>query len=366
LCFSIETETHSQDCLLAFGEVLQQLIDLGIQFLLHDLVVIRNDILFLQQFEIGGVLPGLQRCVEGNMGAVGAHDRFDIIFLKPQVAGHLGLGGFPFQGLRQVVVPFPVFVYLAGLFNGKLYRSRLLGQGMHDGLLDPPNGIGDELDLTRSIEPLGGLYESNVTLFIEAKAAFQQVLEDYPDSKERVRALLLLARAYYSEEEYEEAKFHFQKFIELYPAHLQVDRAYFFKAMTDYKMMDLASRDQTHTREALEGFDQLIERFPKSQYLRDARIKKKVCEASLAKNVFEIGKFYYRTGSYQSAIIRLKNLMQEHPNQKFLDEAIFLLAESYYYEQNYGEALDSYKQLLKKYPRSPFALQARNRVKTLR
>ncbi|KMP12165.1 hypothetical protein UZ36_01695 [Candidatus Nitromaritima sp. SCGC AAA799-C22] len=211
-----------------------------------------------------------------------------------------------------------------------------------------------------------GIQETKRHSLAEAKAAFQQVLEDFPDSKERVRALMLLARTYYSDQEYEEAKFHFQKFIELYPAHNKVDRAYFYKAMSSYKMMDIASRDQTYTREALEGFKQLMERFPKSQYFNDAQAKKAECEVSLAQNVFEIGKFYYRTGSYQSAITRLKNLMMDHPNQKFLDEAMFLLAESYYHEQNFSEASDSYKQLLKKFPRSPFALQARSRLKTLR
>jgi outer membrane protein assembly factor BamD len=200
---------------------------------------------------------------------------------------------------------------------------------------------------------------------IEATSAFQQVLEDYPDSKERVKALLLLARAYYSNEEYEEAKFHFQKFVELYPAHRQTDRAYFYNVMSDFKRIDLARRDQTYTQGALEGFKQFITRFPKSQYLNDARIKKQECETLLAKNIFEIGKFYFRTGSYQPAITRFKNLMGEYPNQKFQGEAVFLIAESYYHEQNFSEALNSYEQFLKKYPQSPFTLQARKRLKAL-
>ncbi len=211
-----------------------------------------------------------------------------------------------------------------------------------------------------------GIKDTKRGYLVEATSAFQQVLEDYPNSEERVKALLLLARTYYSNEEYEEAKFHFQKFTELYPAHRQTDRAYFYKVMSDYKMIDLAQRDQTHTQEALEGFEQLITQFPKSQYLNDARIKKKECETILAKNVFEIGKFYFRTGSYQPAITRLKNLMEEYPNQKFQGEAVFLIAESYYHEQNFSEALNSYKQFLKKYPRSPFTLQARKRLKALR
>ena len=211
-----------------------------------------------------------------------------------------------------------------------------------------------------------GIKEIKLNSNLEAKAAFQQVLEDFPDSKERIQALLLLARTYYTDKEFEEAKFHFQKFIELYPTHNQIDRAHFFKSMSDYQMIDLVSRDQTHTQEALEGFKQLIIRFPKSQFLKDAKRKQKECELKLAQNVLEIGKFYYRTGSYQSAINRLKSLMVDHPKQKFFDEAIFLIAESYYHEQNFDEALVSYMELLKKYPKSQFKLQVRSRIRTLR
>ena len=211
-----------------------------------------------------------------------------------------------------------------------------------------------------------GIKEIKLNSGIQAKAAFKKVLEDFPDSKERMQALLLLARTYYTDKEFEEAKFHFQRFIELYPTHSQVDRAYFFKAMSDYQMIDLASRDQTPTQEALESFKQLINRFPKSQFLEKAKRKRRECELKLVKNILEIGRFYYRTGSYQSAINRLQGLMDDHPHQYLLDEAIFLIAESYYHEQNFDEASASYKELLKKYPRSRFKLQAKSRLRTLR
>ena len=201
---------------------------------------------------------------------------------------------------------------------------------------------------------------------IRARTLFKQVIEDFPDSKERTQALLLLARSHYSFEEYEEAKFHFQEFIELHPAHKYADRAYFFKAMSDYQMMGLASRDQTATQEALDGFKQFINRFPKSQYLEEAKKKLRKCNFKLAQNILEIGKFYYRTGSYHSAIPRLKNLLTDHSQQKFFDEAAFLLAESYYHEQSFDEASMFYKKLLKEYPRSRFTLEAKKRLRALR
>ena len=210
-----------------------------------------------------------------------------------------------------------------------------------------------------------GIKEVKLNSSTQAKAAFQQVIEDFPDSKQRVKALLLLGRTYYSDTEYEEAKFHFQKFLDLYPMHKQADRAQFFKAMSDFKMIDIASRDQTHTQEALENFNKLIDRFPKSQFLKDARKKAKECELKLAQNILEIGKFYYRTGSYQSAINRLKNLINKYPHQNYLEEAIFLIAESYYHEQNFSQASISYRKLLKNYPKTKFRQEVRNRLKAL-
>ena len=201
---------------------------------------------------------------------------------------------------------------------------------------------------------------------LRARTLFTQLIEDFPDSKERTQALLLIARSHYSTEEYEEAKFHFEKFIELYPRHKNADRAYFFKAMSDYQRVDNVSRDQIVTKDARDGFQQLIARFPKSKYLMQAKQKKNECDFNLAKNVLEIGKFYYRTGAYLSAISRFKSLLDNHSKQKFFDEAAFLIAESNFYEQNFKEARLLYKKFTREYPRSRFMRKAKKRLTALR
>ncbi len=202
--------------------------------------------------------------------------------------------------------------------------------------------------------------------YIKAKASFIQILEDYPDSKERVPALMLLANATYRDEEYEEAKFHYKKFIELYPAKSYVDRAHFYKAMCDFRLMEISTRDQTNTHAALEGFDDFIKNFPKSPFHPKAIEKRNATLKVLAQSVFEIGKFYYRTGAYQAAISRLQGVMETYPNQGFIEEATFLIAESYYQEENFGKAIDTYKELIKKYPKSQFSTDAKIRLQRLR
>lgn len=200
----------------------------------------------------------------------------------------------------------------------------------------------------------------------EAKAKVQQLLADYPDSKERVAATMLLADIHFAAEEYEEAKFHYQKFTELYPAHQFVDRAHYYKTMANFKLIDLASRDLTPVNSALEGFRRFAQDFPKSSYAEKAKIKITQCLDVLAQNMFEIGKFYHRTGSYQSAIQRLKRLKVEYPGNSYILEADFLLGESYYKEQNFSKARTHYKNVIKKSPQSEFATEARLRLKALR
>jgi outer membrane protein assembly factor BamD len=200
----------------------------------------------------------------------------------------------------------------------------------------------------------------------KAKNTIQLIMEDFPDSKQRKAGLMLLADVHYNEEEYEESKFHYQKFTELYPAHKFVDRAHFYKAMSNFQLTDLASRDLTPVNSALEGFESFLIDFPNSRYKGDAKKRIHQCLDILAQNIFEIGKFYFRTGSYQSAIIRLKSLMIEYPTHSYVAEAEFLLAESYFHEQNYGEARTRYKTVLQKYPRTEFAKQARLKLRQLR
>lgn len=201
--------------------------------------------------------------------------------------------------------------------------------------------------------------------FDDAKKVLNEVVEDYPDSPERVMASLLLAEVHYKNDQYEEAKFMFKGFMELYPAHRLVDRAHYYLAMSDYQLIDLETRDQTATQNALEGFDDFLTKFPKSKYRPMALARKRKCLESLARNQMEIGKFYFRISSFQSAIVRFQQLMAAYPDQPFMDEVMFLLAESYYNEQNFDVARLKYKELIDKFPRSEFVKEARTRLREI-
>jgi outer membrane protein assembly factor BamD len=201
--------------------------------------------------------------------------------------------------------------------------------------------------------------------FNDAKSVLNMILEDYPDSQEKVLASLLMAEVHYKNKQYEESKFMFKSFLEIYPAHRLADRAFFFMAMSDYNLMDIETRDQTFAQNALEEFEKFLKDYPKSKYRPQAEEKRKKCIESLARNQMAIAKFYFRTSSFQSSITRFQELMAAYPDQPFLDEVLFLLGESFYNEQSFKKAKLNYKELIRKYPRSEFVKEARTRLREI-
>ena len=89
--------------------------------------------------------------------------------------------------------------------------------------------------------------------YSDAAEKLTDLLEEYPDSRERVAAQLLLADTHFSIDEYEEAKFHYHRFLELYPAHKRAAHAMYFLGMCDYAQMDISTRDQTYSQDAMKA-----------------------------------------------------------------------------------------------------------------
>lgn len=215
------------------------------------------------------------------------------------------------------------------------------------------------------------LYKQGVEQFYKrnykkAERIFERILNEFPNSRVRIVALMALAISQYRIGDYEGAKFHFEKFIEQFPANPKVDKAYYFKAMCSFKQMESYERDQTNTQLALEAFENVITTYPGRKYAKLAREKKKICRKRLAMHLLYIGKYYFRIGAYQSVIDRMNEMLEDYPKQKFLDEAIFLLGESYLKEGNRKKAYFAFKNLIKKFPNSKFKADARNKLASLK
>jgi outer membrane protein assembly factor BamD len=199
--------------------------------------------------------------------------------------------------------------------------------------------------------------------FERAREAFNRILREYPESHLRSEALLSLADSFYAAKEYQEAKFQYEKFVQLYPVNPQTARAYYFLGMSDFQRLNAIDRDQTLTREALKNFRKLAAQFPGEPHVEEALPKVRILEEKLAQNQYYISEFYYRKGLYHSAIPRLEELLKEFPKTSVADAALYLLGESYRHEESHEKAASAYRRLLADYPSSRYRSRSESRLR---
>jgi outer membrane protein assembly factor BamD len=202
--------------------------------------------------------------------------------------------------------------------------------------------------------------------YTRAEEAFSRFLEQHPQDRRRPEALMGLADAMYGDKRYEEAKFQYRRFLELFPVNPEAAKAQFNSAMCSFQRMKEIDRDQSTTQEAVQEFQRLIQSYPRSPYVDEAKEKLVESRERLAAYELYVGRFYYRQGAYPAAIGRFAGLLKVYPEAGIADEALFLLGNAYARNDNPHEATTAFNELVIRYPESRYANQAKARLASLR
>ncbi|HXZ35550.1 MAG TPA: outer membrane protein assembly factor BamD [Thermodesulfobacteriota bacterium] len=162
-------------------------------------------------------------------------------------------------------------------------------------------------------------YDEGVLLLEKKKyersaEAFRKFKEDYPLSTYTPLAELRLGDSLYFDKNYAEAIVQYEEFKKLHPVHAEIPHAIYQIGMCYFKQMLSIDRDQTVTEKALEQFRYVVENFPQSKYLPDAKTKMQLCQRQLADQEFDIGYFYYRMGYYKAALGRFEEILKKFPD----------------------------------------------------
>jgi outer membrane protein assembly factor BamD len=199
----------------------------------------------------------------------------------------------------------------------------------------------------------------------KAEQAFSKFLEQHPQDRRRPEALLGLADALYGDKRYEEAKFQYRRFLELFPTHPEAAKAQFNSAMCSFMRVKTIDRDQTTTQEAEQEFQRLIQSYPRSAYVDEAREKLAASRERLAEYELYVGRFYYGQQAYPAAIGRFEGLLKTYPEVSFADEVLYLLGNAYVRSDNAQGATSVFDELVQRYPQSRYANQAKARRASL-
>ena len=171
-----------------------------------------------------------------------------------------------------------------------------------------------------------------------AAALFDEVERQHPFSNWARRAMLMSAFASYRANDYDQAVAAAQRFISLHPGNESTPYAYYLISLCHYEQIFDVGRDQGTTVLAEQALQQVVRRYPESDYARDARLKLELTHDHLAGKEMSVGRWYLNQDQHLAAIGRFKNVVKKYETTSQVEEAMHRLVEAYVSLGLIGEA----------------------------
>ena len=161
----------------------------------------------------------------------------------------------------------------------------------------------------------------------------------YPGSHWIDDAQFYYAESYYQLHNYMEAVNEFQFLLNNFPNSNWSELGLLRKAQCLEEMAPVPQRDQTLTKEALETYEEFINKYPYSKYSEEAKESKRSAEEKINQKLIEIGETYVRMGVNNAAIVYLTKVAAQ--SEKWKDKANLLLGDIAF-SNNYDSLAASY------------------------
>jgi outer membrane protein assembly factor BamD len=200
--------------------------------------------------------------------------------------------------------------------------------------------------------------------FEGAAKKFGELDKSYPSSEWARKGLLMTVFSNYEKPAYEDAVTAAQRYIGLYPNSPDTPYVYYLAGMSYYNQVPDVMRDQTAAEKSLQIFNELVTKFPKSEYVADAKYKMGVARDQLAAKEMTVGRFYLTRKNYPAAINRFHDVLGKYQTTRHTEEALYRLTEAYMAMGVTNEAQTAAAILGHNYPDSQWYKDAHALLKT--
>ncbi len=170
--------------------------------------------------------------------------------------------------------------------------------------------------------------EGGDVLFAAKK--FNEAEKLFPQSEWAPRSALMAAYSYYAQDYYGDATAELKRFVKIYPYHKNLDYAYYLMAIVYYEQIVDEKKDTESIINAKKSFQNVIEKFPNSDYSIDAKFKLDLIEDLLASKEMYIGRYYFDRKKWISAINRFRTVVDKYETTIYTEEALHRLVEVHY------------------------------------
>jgi outer membrane protein assembly factor BamD len=175
--------------------------------------------------------------------------------------------------------------------------------------------------------------------YAEAIKQLEALQSRFPFSEPARQAQLDLIYAYYKARQTDPAIDAADTFIRENPTNPRVDYAYYMKGLVYFERqsnwlerrfhVDLSQRPPVNARKSFEALQQLLEKYPQSQYVADAHQRMVFLRNRLADFELHVALYYMRRGAYVGAINRAKFCVENYDGAPAVKGSLKVLVDAY-------------------------------------
>ena len=208
----------------------------------------------------------------------------------------------------------------------------------------------------------------NKNKFTVGRLTLQTLINTYPDSEYLPRAKYAMAESFFRENSsgsLSQAENEFKDYITFFPTSDLADDAQLKVAMTHIRRIEKHDRDNTQARLAEIELKTMIDTYPDSNLLDEAKRDLRAVQEVLADGVYSVGNFYMLHRNYAAAISRYKEVATKYPDYSKMPTTLFNLAEGLRHAGNDAEAAIYYARIVTEHPLSDRADDAKQHLTAL-
>lgn len=161
----------------------------------------------------------------------------------------------------------------------------------------------------------------------------------YPFGQYAAQTQLDIAYAYYKNDDPEAAVAAADRFIKINPRSPNVDYAYYLKGLVNFNRSigfidrflptDQSQRNPSNVKESYENFQELIHRFPDSEYVPDAKQRMMALRNNMAMYEVHVARFYLKRKAYVAAANRAGYVINEYQRTPAVPHALQVMEKAY-------------------------------------
>ncbi|VEJ45617.1 Competence lipoprotein ComL precursor [Bartonella vinsonii] len=161
----------------------------------------------------------------------------------------------------------------------------------------------------------------------DASKKFLTIEKQYAYTDWGRKSLVMGAFTNYRLGKYDDSISMAQRYITLYPGSDDSAYAYYIIGLSSFRRIADVTRDQRDTKRAIAAMQLLIERYPHSEYVEDAKAKIRFGREQLAGKEMQVGRYYEEGRRYLAASRRFRTVVEEYSDTNQIEEALFRLTE---------------------------------------